>query len=90
LFDVGNTFPFRLQLDTVTAYAAWQPVRVNAGGGYFNPQVTGFFINETGLQWTASPEQPGSDLDYFGGWLGESCAYLTNCISNDGMNADCD
>jgi hypothetical protein len=53
-------------------YAAWQPVRVNAGGGYSSPFVSGFFVNETGLQWTSTPGEPGARDDRFGGWLGES------------------
>jgi hypothetical protein len=72
LFDPGNGIPFRLQIEPTNAYAAWQPVSVNAGGGYSDPFVTGFFINETGLQWTSSPDQPGSRYDSFGGWLGKS------------------
>jgi hypothetical protein len=52
-------------------YAAWQPVRVNAGVGGAESSVAGFFFNETGLQWTTNIEAPGTANDGFGGWIGQ-------------------
>jgi hypothetical protein len=72
-FDLGNDWPWQLEMAANTNfYAAWQPVRVRAGGGYSDSYISGFFINETGLQWTSTPERPGVRDDGFGGWLGES------------------
>ncbi|KAJ9620122.1 hypothetical protein H2203_007886 [Taxawa tesnikishii (nom. ined.)] len=45
-----------MSVSDVNFYAAWEPVRINAGLGDGQ-----FFINETGLQW-------GSETA-FGGWL---------------------
>lgn len=59
-------------------YSSWQPVRVNAGVGGPSPFVSGFFINETGLQWTGNPSAPGSQTDAFGGWLGEFWPQFTS------------
>ena len=55
----------------VNFYAAWEPVRINAGlGGTGESGLnSGFFINATGLQWS-SAVVPGVN-DEFGGWLGE-------------------
>jgi hypothetical protein len=50
-------------------YSSWQPVRVDAGVGGSDYEVSGFFINETGLQWTSNPTAPGTANDAFGGWL---------------------
>lgn len=47
-------------------YAAWQPVRIDAGlGTTQSGETTGFFINSTGLQFGSSQG------DNFGGWLGK-------------------
>jgi hypothetical protein len=78
-FDQGNGFPFQLVINPANAYAAWQSVGLNAGGGYSGLYVSGFFINETGLQWTSTPEQPGSANDIFGGWLGEWFLFFPKC-----------
>lgn len=74
MFDLGSDFAYSLiPLPTETFYATWQPVEINAGGGASAPKGgSGFFINETGLQWTSALSQkPGSPGNYFGGWLGE-------------------
>ena len=57
----------------VNFYAAWQPVRVNAGGGPSDPKGnSGFWINKNGLQWTSALKAPpGSSSNSFGGWLGK-------------------
>lgn len=57
--------------DNTVFYSSWQPVRVNAGVGGSGYTVSGFFMNETGLQWTGNPAAAGSPNDEFGGWLGE-------------------
>lgn len=44
---------------------------MNAGNGGSNGEISNFFTNFTGLQWTTTPDAPGSDADEFGGWLGE-------------------
>lgn len=70
LFDLGSDFSYDLVMDEYdTMYAGWQPVRLNAGTGGSGTEVSGFFINSTGLQWTSTPEKPGSSDDAFGGWL---------------------
>lgn len=70
LFDLGNDFPWGLVMVPIEQfYSAWQPVELNAGATGSRYDVTGFFINETGLQWTSSPEQVGTENDQFGGWL---------------------
>ena len=59
--------------EAVNFYAAWQPVRINVGGGSTSSDYgieTGFFINSTGLQWSSSPGNAGAAQDEFGGWLG--------------------
>ena len=74
VFDLGNTFPYTMVMaENVNFYAAWEPVRVNAGGGASDPKgYSGFFIDGTGLQWTnALHKPPGSSASSFGGWLGE-------------------
>lgn len=65
--------------ENVNFYAAWEPVRINAGNGSTNSDYgieTGFFINSTGLQWTSSVGSAGSEGDAFGGWLGKSNPHL--------------
>ncbi|KAK4987052.1 hypothetical protein LTR66_001544 [Elasticomyces elasticus] len=67
-FDLGNPFPWTMYMDDVNFYAAWEPVRINAGFGAPNYPYSGFFINNTGLQWTTSPG--GSEgQNGFGGWF---------------------
>ncbi|KAI5257500.1 hypothetical protein E4T42_01074 [Aureobasidium subglaciale] len=63
LFDLGGAFPYDLYIADVNFYAAWEPVRINAGTG-----AGGFFFNSSGLQWD---ESPGSKVgqNSFGGWL---------------------
>ncbi|TKA76132.1 hypothetical protein B0A55_03244 [Friedmanniomyces simplex] len=73
-FDLGTQpYPWTMIMaDSVNFYAAWQPVRINAGGGSTSSDYgieTGFFINTTGLQWTSSPGNAGTAQDEFGGWL---------------------
>ena len=71
-FDLGTSFPWMLEMATNTVfYSAWQPVRLNAGGYSSDPSASGFFLNETGLQWSSTPDAPGASGDTFGGWLGE-------------------
>ena len=53
----------------VVGYAAWQPVRINAGDGGTSAYGTGFFINSTGFQWTSHAGKNGTESDEFGGWL---------------------
>jgi hypothetical protein len=81
----------------VNLYAAWQPVRINAGGGSTTSDYgieTGFFINETGLQWSSVPSDVSSAEDVFGGWLGKSRAIPpvhllgTKCLSGADFSAD--
>lgn len=70
LFDLGNEFAWGLEMAPNTEfYAAWQPVRMNAGASGTGQVVDGFFLNETGLQWTETPATPGGSTDMFGGWL---------------------
>ncbi|KAK3721049.1 hypothetical protein LTR37_003339 [Vermiconidia calcicola] len=73
VFDLGNDFAWTLlPVPSVNFYAAWQPVRVQAGDGPSDLQSdSGFWIdNENGLQWTSAPQDaPGSGSDAFGGWL---------------------
>ena len=80
-FDLGNPFPWTMYMsENTNFYAAWEPVRINAGSGpdsvgsSVGGVYTGFFINDTGLQWTNYPGNP--KLSSFGGWLGNSAAYL--------------
>lgn len=56
----------------VNFYAAWEPVRINAGAGASDPKAqSGFWINGTGLQWTPDlKERPNSSENIFAGWLG--------------------
>lgn len=71
LFDLGTDFLWGLQMaQSDTFYAAWQPVRMNAGVSGNLPQVFGFFLNDTGLQWTSTSAGPGTPGDAFGGWMG--------------------
>ena len=57
----------------VNFYAAWQPVRIDAGlsstDAIEEGLTGGFFINATGLQWN---ETSGYSL----GWLGTSLSLL--------------
>lgn len=70
LFDQNNTFPWGLVMEeNVNFYAAWEPVRIQAGASGTDYDVSGFFINETGLQWTSNTAQAGAYADAFGGWL---------------------
>lgn len=70
LFNFSNPFPWGLEMEeNVNFYAAWEPVRINAGVGGSDFEVSGFFINETGLQWTSNPTAPGTISDAFGGWI---------------------
>lgn len=64
-FDLGNTWPYGLGISDVNFYAAWEPVRINAGEG---DGIGAFFINSTGLQWIEQPEYPEAPSG-FGGWL---------------------
>lgn len=69
-FNLGTSFPWGLvMVPYETFYAQWQPVEVNAGASGNGFTVSGFFINETGLQWTSSPSAIGTSSDSFGGWL---------------------
>ncbi|KAK0983102.1 hypothetical protein LTR91_011334 [Friedmanniomyces endolithicus] len=73
-FDLGTQpYPWTMIMaEAVNFYAAWQPVRINVGGGSTSSDYgieTGFFINSTGLQWTSSPGNAGAAQDEFGGWL---------------------
>ena len=55
----------------VNFYASWQPVRINAGLDTDDSgESGGFFINDTGLQWSSNNGQNAAD-DEFGGWLGK-------------------
>lgn len=56
--------------ENVNFYAAWQPVRIDAGlGSNQQGYTTGFSINSTGLQWTSTPGTNATNA--FGGWLGK-------------------
>ena len=55
VFDLGTEgFYWSMVMDiNDNFYAAWQPVRVNAGNGVSNPNGnSGFWVNGTGLQWS--------------------------------------
>lgn len=56
----------------VNFYAAWEPVRINAGlvSGEGSGETGGFFINSTGLQFTTAPGSSEAS-NQFGGWLGK-------------------
>ncbi|KAK0305728.1 hypothetical protein LTR91_009714 [Friedmanniomyces endolithicus] len=74
-FDLGTQpYPWTMIMaEAVNFYAAWEPVRINVGGGSTSSAYgieTGFFMNSTGLQWTSSPGNAGAAQDEFGGWLG--------------------
>lgn len=70
LFDLGNDFAWGLvMVPNEQFYTQWQPVEINAGASGDEYTVTGFFFNETGLQWTSSPTGIGGASDEFGGWL---------------------
>ncbi|CZT18153.1 uncharacterized protein RCC_03993 [Ramularia collo-cygni] len=70
LFDFGSDYPWGLvMVPAVSFYSAWQPVRVNIGVSGPDFTISGFFMNDTGLQWTSNVQAPGSPNDMFGGWL---------------------
>ncbi|KAK4494157.1 hypothetical protein PRZ48_014455 [Zasmidium cellare] len=70
VFDLGNPFPWGLvMVPYETFYTQWQPVEINAGAVGSSYTVSGFFINETGLQWTSNPNSIGGGSDSFGGWF---------------------
>ncbi|USW56682.1 hypothetical protein Slin15195_G100010 [Septoria linicola] len=61
LFDLGNTFAWGLvMVPNAQFYSAWQPVEIHAGASGSNADVSGFFVNSTGLQWNSTS---------FGGWM---------------------
>ncbi|KAF2217248.1 hypothetical protein CERZMDRAFT_93298 [Cercospora zeae-maydis SCOH1-5] len=61
LFDLGTTFTWGLvMVPNEQFYTAWQPVELNAGVHGSETTVSGFFMNDTGLQWNSSS---------FGGWI---------------------
>lgn len=69
-FNLGSVFPWYMEMvENEVFYAAWQPVRINAGTGGTSSENSGFFVNNTGLQWTSLPGTPGAVGDTFGGWL---------------------
>ena len=63
LFDLGGEFPYDMFVADVNFYAAWEPVRINAGSG-----TGGWFFNSTGLQLNTAPTGPAG-TNQFGGWL---------------------
>lgn len=69
VFDLGSQgIPWSmLPALSVNFYAAWQPVRINAGGAA--TEQGAFWINGTGLQWTNAGS--GTTRSSFGGWYGE-------------------
>ncbi|GAB7337885.1 hypothetical protein MBLNU457_4276t1 [Dothideomycetes sp. NU457] len=64
-FDLGTTYPWTAEVANANNYAAWEPVRIEAGGIANN--FGAFYINDTGLQWASSPKD--MSYDQFGGWL---------------------
>lgn len=62
-FDLGNQFPWGMSVAYVNNYAAWEPVRIEAGSGQ-----DGFYINSTGLQWAQYPNAAAGN-NGFHGWL---------------------
>lgn len=70
LFDLGNDFAWGLKMiPNAQFYTAWQPVELDAGVSGSGMDVSGFFMNRTGLQWNSTS---------FGGWLGESIQFFTS------------
>ena len=64
LFDLGNDFAWGLKMiPNAQFYTAWQPVELDAGVSGSGMDVSGFFVNSTGLQWNSTS---------FGGWLSKS------------------
>jgi hypothetical protein len=63
LFDLGGQFPYDLYVQDVNFYAAWEPVRIDAGSG-----TGGWFMNSSGLQLSTAPGSP-ANYNQFGGWL---------------------
>ncbi|MCJ1277868.1 hypothetical protein MMC21_005682 [Puttea exsequens] len=58
-FDYNTDFPLGFEMGSPDNYAAWKLVNLDA---IYGPGSSGFFFNETGLQWSMG--------DGFGGWLG--------------------
>lgn len=70
-FNLGNDFPWQMIMaENVNFYAAWEPVRINAGlgSGGDSGLTGGFFINGTGLQWSSNAGENAAN-DAFGGWI---------------------
>jgi len=63
LFDLGGAFPYDMFVQDVNFYAAWEPVRIDAGSG-----SGGWFMNSSGLQLNTYPTGPAGS-NQFGGWL---------------------
>jgi hypothetical protein len=74
----------------VNFYAAWEPVRINAGSGASNKKGIngGFWLNSTGLQWTADVKsKPNAGDNLFGGWIGKFVSFVfAACIEPDEEN----
>ena len=65
VFDLGNGYPYTMQVVDVNSYAAWEPVRINSAA---DSGTGAFYINATGLQWTSAPV--GSPRgNTFDGWI---------------------
>lgn len=69
-FDLGGDFPYALLVDPVGEYAAWEPVRLDAGLGSWPNSIGAFFINSTGLQFSSAPGSIADDQ--YAGWLGKT------------------
>ncbi|KAK6428420.1 hypothetical protein LTR95_015439 [Oleoguttula sp. CCFEE 5521] len=70
-FNLGTAFPWSMfMVPYASTYAAWQPVRIDAGeGGHSDRGLGGgFFINGTGLQW-AEAGTGSADGYPFAGWM---------------------
>lgn len=68
-FDLGGTglsWGLGPQIG-VNTYAAWQPVRIDAGGAAAG-EYSAFYVDGNGLQWTTGAT---GIPDSFGGWFGE-------------------
>ncbi|KAK3063314.1 hypothetical protein LTS18_001391 [Coniosporium uncinatum] len=67
-FNLGNPFPYGLELAEVSFYAGWQPVRINAGWG-----DGGFKLNGSGLVTDENYIDPATNYTgvaaSWGGWL---------------------
>ncbi|OQO05631.1 hypothetical protein B0A48_09723 [Cryoendolithus antarcticus] len=67
--SLNGTFPWSMLMALNTAtYAAWEPVRIDAGEGGISARGwgNGFFINDTGLQWSSSTSE---ETNSFAGWM---------------------